>query len=193
MKKLICFGDSITAREISDDGTERLTPRLRNALSEWEVINSGVSGNNTRDALARLDNDVIAYSPDVVTVLLGANDAASHKMVELAEYESNLLTIVGQIGAEKTILITPSPVDENRPRNRTNEVLKKYSDVVESIATMTGSGFINLFSEMIQYPDYVLMLRDGLHFEESGYAFLSQLIIEKIKGYDQNKHNLQQT
>lgn len=183
MKKLICFGDSITAREVSDDGTERLTPRLRNALPEWEVINSGVSGNNTRDALARLDNDVLTYHPDIVTVLLGANDAASHKMIELAEYESNLLTIISKIGAQKTILITPSPVDENRPRNRTNEVLRKYSDVVESIATLTGSQFINLFSEMIQYPDYVLMLRDGLHFEESGYKFLSQLIIEKMKGY----------
>jgi lysophospholipase L1-like esterase len=183
MKKLVCFGDSITAREISDDGTERLTPRLRNALSDWEVINSGVSGNNTRDALARLAQDVLTYCPDIVTVLLGANDAASHKMIQLSEYKSNMLTIVSKIGAQKTILITPSPVDENRPRNRTNEVLQRYSDVVENIAALTGSGFINLFSEMIQYPDYVLMLRDGLHFEESGYKFLSQLIIDKIKGY----------
>lgn len=181
MKKLLCFGDSITAREMSDDGTERLTPRLRNALPDWEVINAGVSGDNTRDALARLDHDVLTFYPDIVTVLLGANDAASHKMIAIEEYESNLLTIVSRIGAQKTILITPSPVDENRPRNRTNEIVRKYSDVVENIAALTGSGFINLFSEMIQQPDYVLMLSDGIHFEESGYIFLSKLIIEKMK------------
>lgn len=54
MKKLVCFGDSITAREAFEDGTPRLTPRLRKAfcLSDWEVINAGVSGDNTRDALA---------------------------------------------------------------------------------------------------------------------------------------------
>jgi len=83
------------------------------------------------------------------------------------------------MGAQKTILITPSPVDENRPRNRTNEVLRKHSDVVVSIATLTGSQFIHLLSEMIHYPDNILMLRDSLHFEESGYKFLSQLIIKK--------------
>ena len=181
MKRLICFGDSITAREVSDDGTDRLTPRLRNGLTNWDVINAGVSGNNSRDALHRVDRDVISQFPDLVTVLIGANDAATHKMIEQKEYESNLLIIVQKITPEKTVLISPPPVDEQRPRNRTNAVLQEYAHVVERVAMKTGSQFINLFSEMIQRPNFIDMLSDGLHFTQSGYDFLSQLIIREIK------------
>ena len=182
MKRLICFGDSITAKEVSDDGTERLTPRLRYGLGSWgwEVINAGISGNNSRDALLRVERDIVSQSPDLVTVLFGANDAATHKMIKLEEYKTNLLTIVQKITPEKTVLISPSPVDESRPKNRTNDVIKEYSNVVNQVAIETGSQFIDLFSEMIIYPDYSKMLRDGLHYTESGYKFLSQLILIKI-------------
>ena len=180
MKRLICFGDSITARELFDNGTERLTPRLQRAFNEWKIINAGISGDNTRDALNRLENDVLKYEPDVVIILFGANDAASHKLIAIEEYEANLIMIVRKIGHLKTILITPAPVDEARPRNRTNEVLLQYSEAVKRVALLTGSQFIDLFSEMIKHPDYIRMLSDGLHFEESGYELLSQLIIDKV-------------
>jgi len=181
MKKLICFGDSITEGELSDNGTERLTPRLRSALKGWEIVNAGISGNNTQDALIRLEKDVLKQYPDVVIILFGANDAASHKQIAVAEYESNLSKIVLGIGPKKSVLITPSPVDESRPRNRTNEVLNRYSEAVKHVALSTGSQCIDLFSKMIQVPDYVCMLSDGLHFGESGYDLLSQLIIDKVK------------
>ena len=180
MKKLICFGDSITAREISDDGSERLTPRLRDGLRGWEVINEGISGNNSRDALLRVEKDVVSQLPDLVTVLFGANDAATHKMIKQEEYKFNLLSIVQKITPQKTILITPSPVDEQRPRNRTNAIIKEYSEVVKQVATETGSQYIDLYTEMIQLDDYISMLRDGLHFTASGYQFLSQLVLKKI-------------
>ena len=181
MKKLVCFGDSITAREQSNDGTNRLTPRLRSGLVGWEVINAGVSGDNTRDALLRVEEDVLAHSPNLVTILLGANDAATHKMIELEEYSDNLLHIIKKITPQKAILITPSPVDEQRPRNRTNASLQGYANVVKHIANSMGSQFVDLFSKMIKQPDYIEMLSDGLHFTEPGYIFLSQLLLNKIK------------
>ena len=180
MKRLICFGDSITANERSKDGSLRLTPRLQNALKGWEIRNAGISGHNTRDAIARLNDDVLSYHPDLVTVLFGANDAASHKLVELEEYRSNLLQIVTSITPQKTVLITPSPVDESKPMNRTNIVLKRYAEVAEDIAHLTGSQFIDLFSHMISYPDYPRFLSDGLHFTEPGYALFANLLIENV-------------
>jgi len=178
MKKLVCFGDSITAGETFEDGAPRLTPRLRSALKNWEVINAGVSGDTTRDAVARIDNDVLSYHPDAVAVLFGANDAASHKRIDLEEYKSNLTRIVTSVTPRKTILIAPSPVDENRAQNRTNADLKMYRAAAEDVARLTGSRFIDLFSRMIARPDYFEFLSDGLHFTESGYEFLSKLIIE---------------
>jgi lysophospholipase L1-like esterase len=179
MKRLICFGDSITARDLFDNGAERLTPRLQRSFSEWNIINAGISGDNTRNALSRLENDVLRYKPDLVIILFGANDAASHKLISIEEYAANLVMIVQRIGHRKTILITPAPVDEARPRNRTNEVLLQYAEAVKRVALLTGSQFIDLYAEMIKCPDYIQMLSDGLHFEESGYVLLSQLVIEK--------------
>jgi len=179
-KRLICFGDSITARETFENGAYRLTPRLRIALSDWEVLNAGISGNNTRDAVARIYDDVLSFNPDLVIVLLGANDTASHKRIDITEYRANLLQITNLITPQKAVLVSPSPVDENRPRNRTNIDIKRYCEVVEDVAHTTGSQFINLFFHMIAHPGYISFLSDGLHFNESGYEFLSDFLFSHI-------------
>lgn len=80
MKTLVCFGDSITADDVFFDGIPRLTPRLQVMFPDWKVVNAGVPGDNTFDALNRIEEDVILYKPDFVTVFLGTNDAVSfHK------------------------------------------------------------------------------------------------------------------
>ena len=53
----------------------RLTPRLQEMFPKWKVVNAGVPGDNTFDALNRIEEDVISYKPDFVTVFLGTNDA----------------------------------------------------------------------------------------------------------------------
>ena len=87
---------------------------------------------------------------------------------------------VEMIGPEKTLLLSPSPVDETRPQNRTNEIMRKYADIVEQIAKSTGSKYVDLFCIMIERPDYLSMLSDGLHFNSTGYSFLAELILRKI-------------
>ena len=41
---------------------------------KFQLIDSGVSGNNTREALARFDRDVALFQPALVIVTLGGND-----------------------------------------------------------------------------------------------------------------------
>ena len=53
------------------------------------IINSGINGNSSEDALARLERDVISYSPDLVVVSLGLNDVARGEEA-ISFYESNL-------------------------------------------------------------------------------------------------------
>jgi len=181
LKKLICFGDSITVGEGLSDEALGLIPRLRQVFGTWEIINAGAGGNNTRDALARINEDVLRHNPDIVTVFFGANDAATHKMIDIMEFEGNLEAIISKTGAEKTILISPAPVDEGKPRNRTNEIMGKYTASAAKVAACSNCGLIDLFWEMIVRPDYKNMLSDGLHFSAGGYEFLSGLIIEKLK------------
>lgn len=184
--RLVCFGDSITARS---EGYNRplLSIKLEAILGEdWEIINAGVPGNNTFDALERIKKDVLVHNPDIVTVLFGANDAAFHKMVQLHDYRRNLMEIVTMITPTKTILISPAPVDEKVQHARTNEVLKQYSDTVKAISVAMGSHYVDLFSSMISLPNLSEVLKgqrnDGLHFGELGYEYLSNAIYSKLRG-----------
>ncbi|WP_223701031.1 SGNH/GDSL hydrolase family protein [Sutcliffiella deserti] len=183
MKTLVCFGDSLTA---GHEGKERprLSEKLTHQLSAYKVINAGVAGNTTKDALNRIDKDVLNFTPDLVTVLFGSNDAAANKKVGIKTYKENLLKMTNLIGPDRTILITPPPVDETLQPNRTNSELAKYADAVKQVAEETGSHFIEFFTEVHSIPDYekllVGILNDGLHFGEAGYDLLSELITKKI-------------
>lgn len=183
MKTLVCFGDSLTARHEGKD-SPRLTEKLTYELPTFRVVNAGVSANTTKDALRRVEKDVLTRSPDLVTVLFGSNDAAVHKKVALNTYEENLLKIIQQIGPEKAILITPPPVDEKLQPNRKNSELAKYADAVKRVSEKTGSYLIDFYTELYSKPNYkellVGILNDGLHFGEAGYDILANLITEKI-------------
>ena len=163
----------------------RLTPRLQEMFPKWKVVNAGVPGDNTFDALHRIEEDVISYKPDFVTVFL-VRMMQFFSQVSLQAYKENLEKIVNHISSHKVLLISPAPVDEERQRNRTNRVLGQYADVVEKVARETGSYFLNVFAEMIQERDYKRFVengeKDGLHFGPEGYEYVARLIGEKLKG-----------
>ncbi|OQR57360.1 SGNH/GDSL hydrolase family protein [Bacillus sp. CDB3] len=186
MKTLVCFGDSITADETFFGGTPRLTPRLQEMFPNWKVVNAGAPGDNTFDALNRIEDDVLSHKPDFVTVFLGTNDSVLFDPVPLQSYKENLEGIVSAISSEKVLFISPAPVDEARQHNRANKVLGQYADVVEEVAKETGSHFLNLYAEMIQEKDYKRFVedeeKDGLHFGPEGYEYVAKLIGEKLKG-----------
>ena len=175
MKTLVCFGDSITADETflmeCRDNT-----RLQEMFPNWKVVNAGVPGDNTFDALNRIEEDVILYKPDFVTVFL-VRMMQFFSQVSLQAYKRNLEKIVNQVSSDKVLLISPAPVDEERQRNRTNRVLSQYADVVEKVARETGSYFLNVFAEMIQERDYKRFVendeKDGLHFGPEGYEYVN--------------------
>ncbi|WP_400241523.1 SGNH/GDSL hydrolase family protein [Niallia sp. JL1B1071] len=184
MSLLICFGDSITAG-VENRNEAVLTAKLADKIDYYEIINAGVNGNTTINALKRIQEDVINKQPDLVTVLFGANDAAFHKMIELPIYQNNIRRIVQLIGPDKTILISPAPIDETVQFARTNEILASYANAVKDVATETGAYFIDFYSEMLSLKDYQNKLKgihnDGLHFGEEGYDILVDLIVKKLR------------
>ncbi|WP_456277001.1 GDSL-type esterase/lipase family protein [Bacillus sp. AK128] len=184
MLKLVCFGDSITARK-EGSKTPLLTSMLSEQLTGFKVVNAGVPGDNTIDALERIDSDVLIHQPDLVTVLFGANDAAFHKTIELELYKNNLVEMISKLGSNKTILLSAAPVDELRQNARSNLVLRKYAAVVEEVSLETGSHYIDFFNSLLSRDDYQQILKgqenDGLHFGKVGYEILSELIAEKVK------------
>ncbi len=183
MIKVVCFGDSITARK-EGYSAPILTYKLSAKLPGYQFINAGISGNTTVEAKERLEQDVLKKKPDIVTVLFGANDSAAHRLVDINEFKENLRSFAEQIGPSKTIFISPAPVDESLQPNRSNERIQDYARAVEVISRETGSQYIDFFTEFYSKENYKALLKgkdnDGLHFGEAGYNLLSGLIAQKL-------------
>ncbi|HTV07377.1 MAG TPA: arylesterase [Acidobacteriaceae bacterium] len=73
---IVCFGDSITAGHGAPLG-KSYPDYLQKLLAEkdyhYRVLNMGISGDTTKDAVNRLPN-VLAAHPSIVIVELGGND-----------------------------------------------------------------------------------------------------------------------
>jgi acyl-CoA thioesterase-1 len=100
---LVCFGDSLTAGYGTDPG-ESYPDDLQKLLDaqgyRYRVVNSGTSGNTTKDGLERIGR-VIARHPQIVVVEFGGNDGLRGLPVEQAR--TNLAEIIATLqknGAE---------------------------------------------------------------------------------------------
>ena len=95
---IVVLGDSLTAGyglPSEDAFPARLDAALRAEGHDWRVIDAGVSGDTSAGGRARLDW-VLAESPEIVIVELGANDGLRGLPVE--QLEANLDAILARIG-----------------------------------------------------------------------------------------------
>ncbi len=119
---IVMFGDSTTApRGKLKVYAMRVETMLQSIGSSLGVHNAGIGGNTTRDALKRLQTDVLRYKPRVVVMQFGINDsavdvcrnpAATAPRVPLTEYLANLRRMIAaaQEAKTKVILMTTNPL-----------------------------------------------------------------------------------
>ena len=69
--RIICFGDSLTS---CGGPGGRYSDILQQRFPAHEFINKGSGGETFVDAVARVDDDVIALQPGLVVIEFGAND-----------------------------------------------------------------------------------------------------------------------
>jgi lysophospholipase L1-like esterase len=200
------FGDSTSAPR----GNIRVFATiLHERMPSARIINAGVPGNTTRDALARLDHDVISLHPDVVTILFGINDSAvdvwkgaTQPRVPLNEYEANLRTIVARVRTAGgiPILLTPNPVawtpeilklfgrPPYQPDNPDgwNVYLKRYADAVRQVAADEHAPLVDvnkMFREYAAAPGHHLadLLIDGMHPNDAGHQMIADGVLKAIQ------------
>ena len=133
---LVCFGDSLTAGYGTDPGQsypDFLQRDLDAKGYKYRVVNEGVSGNTTKDGLARVSHGV-ALHPTITVVEFGGNDGL--RGLPIADSRANLDGIVAQLKASgtKVVLagITLPPdygPDYIQQFNQTYVVLAKKYDV----------------------------------------------------------------
>ncbi len=190
MKKIILFGDSITAGYAEGEITRILTDGIQQSFPQFEVINAGIPGDTTEEALQRVTEHVLRYKARWVTLFFGINDLATQHLVTQKEFQQNMTQLVTQIGRQKILLLTPPWADpllhqEDRPIER----IQAYREIILKIGAEMDIPVLDVFQKMIQaeVPKQFLQV-DGLHFSKKGYELLTQLISAGIKKKESDLH-----
>lgn len=206
--RIICFGDSVTeGRSISSppepaeyvhQPEDRWPAILQELLieepgQEIEVINLGIGGNTTADALARLESDVLPHLPGVVILEFGFNDALflkgwSAPPVDPAQFLANLQTIIARIREKSALPIVlilnhPSRFIHAQENGRPlEENLIAYRKAAQQVPEENGVHRLDLtetWGESPQHADFLCW--DGLHLTADGNRHYAQKVADFLK------------
>ena len=167
-QKIIAFGDSLTAGYRVDKSDNY--PTQLSMMINQPVINMGISGETTAEALARIDS-VVAQNPKIVLITLGGNDLK--KKIPASEAFSNLkqiVTILQQNGALVVIGGIDIPFYS-----------KDYADDYVIFAKQNGCLLVpNILDGLFGHSDLMV---DTVHPNAKGYKIVSESFYEVIKDY----------
>ena len=102
--RIVCFGDSLTAGYGTDQGEsypDDLQRLLDASGASYRVVNEGISGNTTKDGLARVAR-VLALHPVLVVVEFGGNDGL--RGLPIADTRRNLDELLRQLKGSGTTI-----------------------------------------------------------------------------------------
>lgn len=161
---IIAFGDSLTAGYGASAGEDY--PSRLSILIGSTVINAGVSGDTTDEALARIDTDVLARSPRIVIVGLGGNDYL--RSIPLSSTEANLRAIIHKIHDAQAMVVL---LGFRFPSLNVN-----YEDMYDRVASEERCLLVpKILSGILTDPS---LKSDEVHPNARGY----QLIAERVAG-----------
>jgi lysophospholipase L1-like esterase len=156
--RVVFYGDSITDQRLYTTFAETYAV-TRFPKSNVTFVHSGwggdsVTGGGGGPIDVRLDRDVIAYKPTVVTIMLGMNDARYQPFREsiFNTYANGYKHMVEKLKADvpgvRLTLIKPSPFDDvtRKPNfeGGYNSVLIRYGDFLKELAEKSGVDFADL-------------------------------------------------
>ncbi len=106
--RVLALGDSLTAPHGVQPGED--WPTLLGQKSGWVVVNAGVSGNTSAQALDRLPGLLEQHDPQLVLVTLGGNDMLRRQpQGQTVSNLGRMLDLVKAHGAKAVLLATPKP------------------------------------------------------------------------------------
>ena len=198
--RVITLGDSITKGERSgvladETFAARLEADLRQNAIRAEVVNIGIGGERTDQAVKRLDRDVLNKSPHVVTVMYGTNDSyvdagSPASRISPEEYRRHLRTIVERLqaaGVQVVVMTEPAWGEESRPNGLgedPNLRLAVYMEVGREVARATGSLLVDHFAHWSAQSKRGTKIQawttDGCHPNPRGHEELARRILHVI-------------
>lgn len=200
-RKVILFqGDSITDgnRGRDDDPNHIIghsyafiiTGKLGLELAEQKplFINRGISGNRVSDLYARWNEDAISLQPDVISILVGVNDAwgiffndprGATDRFERA-YRHLLTETKEVLPQTKLILCEPFTLKVGAPAEKWDtwkELITNYQRIVRELAEQFDTLFVPLqevFDQAAEIAEPSYWIWDGVHPTTAGHELIAR-------------------
>ena len=171
-KTIVCFGDSITAG-YGLDASQSYPADLESLLAKrgfaYHVINQGVSGNTTKDAVARV-HSIVSQHPEAVVVEFGGNDGL--RGLPLDTTRKNLDDVLTTLQAAKIRVLL---VGITLPPNYGAEYVKSFNSIYREAAVKHHLALMPMIYDGI-YTVPGAIQQDGIHPTAKG----SQMIADHM-------------
>jgi lysophospholipase L1-like esterase len=197
--KWLFYGDSITHGALhtfgSRDYVELFAERVRFELARTMdiVINTAISGNDTRQLLAGFDWRVKQFGPDVVFIMIGMNDCTDLNDITLDEFEHNLLTLCDRITAlgGLPVLQTTCPILPGQAPDRA-PYFDDHMDIVRQVAAQRNLPLIDHTAYWKERPDsFFYWMSNAFHPNEYGHRAFADLIYRTLGIHDETSRSCQ--
>jgi len=171
--QVLALGDSLT--QGAGVTLEQAWPELLARKTGWVVVNGGVNGDTSEEALRRLPSLLDQQNPVLVLVTLGGNDMLRHipEQQTIANLEQ-ILTMIKAHGAKAVLLATPSP----SPMRAVFQNLAA-PDFYRKVAEAQHVPLIgDAISDVLSNPE---LKGDALHPNAEGHARLAEKIYKELQ------------
>jgi len=186
-QKIAFLGDSITQYGWSNAaGYVHIVEEALESMGVKIVpVPAGVSGNTSKDMLARLDASVLSKKPDWMTLSCGVNDVWHGATgIELEPYKTNITAIVdkAQAAGIKVMILTSTVIYEND--NPNNQKLVAYNDFLKQLAKEKNLPLADLsgafWTALKAAPAHSanLLTVDGVHMNPMGNMLMARGILQ---------------
>lgn len=181
--RIVFLGDSIT-----ENWKSLSQVRLPNA----EIVNRGISGQNSTQMLLRFENDVVDIEADAVIILAGTNDERAYAG-QPADISANAydritrnVTAMSDIADArkiKVIICTLPPVGANEAVvARSNLAIQSINAWLKAFAAERGYAFAD-YNQVLSSSSLVMpedLSPDGIHPNDLGYERMEAVILPLI-------------
>lgn len=199
---VLFYGDSVTdvGRDREDltklgNGYPNTVKTIYDTLfpgNKVRFINQGISGNRTKDLLARFEKDVLPFKPDYISILIGVNDAwrkyDSNDPTSVEAFENNYRTLLEKIKKElpntKIMMLEPFVIFTLPERVIFHEELDKFTVIERKLAREYADWYISLeeafTNAVIDGAKDKDLSEDGVHPTVVGHSVIAY---EVLKAY----------
>ena len=177
-ESIVFLGDSITSR-----------CDLDKYFPNYNVYNSGIAGNMTKDILDNMENRVFVYNPTKVFILIGTNDLV-YSGLDNDGIKNNIEEIINKIYEKnsntKIYLESIYPVNNSLNKEivetRTNDNIKDLNNKIEKICNNNKCTYINMYDNLTDKNDNMKRIYtvDGLHLNKIGYKVVASKLTKYL-------------